>query len=113
MPYTELELDKILCYLGEHVYSKDEAIELIISILLGDAKIHHSFKWDRDYMRDFELFKGRVEQHIGLMLQFRRNRSETLEWLFKAADQARESIENVKEYLRLCQQKEVKASEQS
>lgn len=113
MTYTELELDKVLRYLGTHAYSKDEAVELIIPILFGATKIHHSFKWDRDYMHAFELFKGRVEQHIGLMLQFRRNRSETIEWLFKAADQAKESIENVKEYLRLCQQKEVKASEQS
>jgi len=93
MTYTELELDKILRYLGDHFYSKDEAIEKIIFILMQEKKIVPSFKWDRDFQRDFLLFKGLVEQHIDLMLQFRRNRSQTIEWLFKATDQAKESIE--------------------
>ena len=104
MTYTELEIDKILRYLGEHAYSKEEAIDLLIPILMGIKEIHHSFKWDRDYQRDFLLFKGRIKQHIDLMLQFRRNRSETIEWLFKATEQAKESIKNVEEYLRLCTQ---------
>ena len=106
MTYTELEIDKILRYLGEHVYDKEEAVEKIVPILMKEKKIDPSFKWDRDYQRDFLLFKESVKQHIDLMLQFRRNRSETIEWLFKATDQAEESIECVKEYLRLCQQKE-------
>ena len=105
MHYLKMDIEKTLRYMIKRLYTKDEAVEKIANHLIGHndlaTQFKHNFRFDRDFLR----FKSKIEQHVNLLIDFRRTIEGTFEWFFDAAAQLEKDLTGSQKYYKMLEEK--------